>query len=142
MRRLLLACAGVGLAIAGGYVMYQAWRSYFQSEENDQGGDDTDDTAGDGQAGDVTDNGGDGVNDNSKETEVSEGDGGTGDVIDNCGDVNDSCTSDGNDNSKECDGKDTEVAELDAKDNQTSCLQKSSSLRRRILEALKSGFSL
>ncbi|KAJ7384672.1 hypothetical protein OS493_020253 [Desmophyllum pertusum] len=85
MRRLLLACAGVGLAIAGGYVMYQAWRSYFQSEENDQGGDDTDDTMiqrfshvtffprqGDGQAGDVTDNGGDGVNDNSKETEVSE----------------------------------------------------------------------
>ncbi|KAJ7384674.1 hypothetical protein OS493_020255 [Desmophyllum pertusum] len=65
-----------------------------------------------------------------------QGDGGTGDVTDNCGDVNDSCTSDGNDNSKECDGKDTEVAELDTKDNQTSFLQtSSSSSRRRILEA-------
>ena len=35
MKRFLFACAGVGLAIGGGYLMYRAWRNYYQGENND-----------------------------------------------------------------------------------------------------------
>ena len=45
MKNLLIACTGVALAMTGGYIVYRAWKNYFQSEENDQGGDDTDDAA-------------------------------------------------------------------------------------------------
>ncbi len=39
MKKFLLVCAGVGLAIGGGYLMYQGWRKYYQGhqgEDNDQ----------------------------------------------------------------------------------------------------------
>ncbi len=39
MKKFLLVCTGVGLAIGGGYLMYQGWRKYYQGhqgEDNDQ----------------------------------------------------------------------------------------------------------
>lgn len=35
MKKFLFACAGVGLAIGGGYIMYRAWRNYYQGENNE-----------------------------------------------------------------------------------------------------------
>ena len=40
MKKLLFVCASVGLAIGGGYLMYQAWKKYSQDEDNEDQGDD------------------------------------------------------------------------------------------------------
>ena len=34
MKKLLLVCTSVGLALGGGYLMYQAWKKYSQEEDN------------------------------------------------------------------------------------------------------------
>lgn len=41
MKKLLFVCAGVGLAMGGGYWMYQAWRKYCQDKDNEDQDDDT-----------------------------------------------------------------------------------------------------
>lgn len=41
MKKLLFVCAGVGLAIGGGYLMYQAWKRYCQDEDSDDQDNDT-----------------------------------------------------------------------------------------------------
>ena len=35
MKKLLFVCAGVGLAIGGGYLLYQAWKKYCQDEDSE-----------------------------------------------------------------------------------------------------------
>lgn len=41
MKKLLFVCAGVGLAIGGGYLMYQAWKKYCQGEDSEDQDNDT-----------------------------------------------------------------------------------------------------